>query len=55
MRREAKYVDYPEYEEKYLLIGGKVYINIRGQDGKKIGRFLRERREEGVEIHHAHE
>ena len=44
MRRETVYVDFPEYQEKYLLIGGKVYINIKGQEGsKRIGRFLRER------------
>lgn len=44
MRREITYVDFPEYAEKYLLIGGKVYINVKGQEGsKRIGRFLRER------------
>lgn len=44
MKREIVYVDYPEYKEKYLLIGGRVYINIRGLEGsKRIGRFLKER------------
>lgn len=44
MKRSVLYVDYPEYQEKYLLIGGKVYINIRGLEGnKRIGRFLKER------------
>lgn len=36
------YVNYPEYNEKYLVIDGQVYINIAADPGSQIiGRFLR--------------
>lgn len=36
------YVNYPEYNEKYLMIDGQIYINIAADPGSQIiGRFLR--------------
>lgn len=42
MRNNTTYVNYPEYSEKYLVIDGRVYVNIAAEPGSQIiGRFLR--------------